>query len=328
MNRNIGLWVLIGIAGYLSFLVVHAYWQYVIFAGLFAVLFTPVHESLRENIGKTASAAIVTAGAVLLIVLPALYVAATAVQQAPGAYQAVVSGLDKESVRAVLGVTGDEVRAFAIALGEKLRANVLANAGAYLNQASNVLIGVGIMFLTTFFLLRDGRELVEGLIDIAPVKRTFGRRFFKEMHATVKGVVFGQLVTALVQGALVGVLFWALGLTNPLFWGVIAALLSVIPIFGPFFVYIPAGAYLLLQERYVAGVFMIVLGAFIISQVDNLIRPYITSRTAKVHPLIPILGVIGGLKLWGFAGFVLGPLAIAAFITLLRFSATDPHHRE
>jgi predicted PurR-regulated permease PerM len=179
------------------------------------------------------------------------------------------------------------------------------------------------MFLTTFFLLRDGQLFVKGLVRVSPVKKSYSERFMQEMHLTVKGVILGQVGTAMIQGALVGLLFWALGLSNPFFWGVIAAIVSIVPIFGPFFIYIPAGAYLLLQERYIAGAFMLILGTFIISQIDNIIRPYITSRTANVHPLIPILGVIGGLKLWGFAGFVLGPLALAAFVALIRFVSGD-----
>ncbi len=323
INRSFALWVLVGLAGYLSFLVIQAYWQYVIFAALFAILCMPLHRSMRKTMSTSVAAAILTAAVVLLIVLPSIYIAVMTVRQAPSAYASVLTTFDKESFRSLFGVSGDQLRTLAIALNDKLKQNVLTNAGAYLNQASNVLIGIGVMFLTTFFLLRDGSKLVRTLVRIAPVRTDLSERFLNEMNATVRGVILGQVATALVQGLLVGLLFWALGLPNPLFWGVIATLLSVIPILGPFLIYLPAGVYLIVQERYIAGGFLILFGSLLISQIDNVIRPYVMSKSANVHPLIPILGVIGGLRLWGFAGFILGPLALAAFVTLVDFATNE-----
>ena len=154
INRSFALWVLVGLAGYLSFLVIQAYWQYVIFAALFAILCMPLHRSMRKTMSTSVAAAILTAAVVLLIVLPSIYIAVMTVRQAPSAYASVLTTFDKESFRSLFGVSGDQLRTLAIALNDKLKQNVLTNAGAYLNQASNVLIGIGVMFLTTFFLLR------------------------------------------------------------------------------------------------------------------------------------------------------------------------------
>ncbi len=139
MNKNTGLWVALAVAGVFSALLLKTYWEYLFFAVLFAVLFTGFNERLAKNIGKNASAIIVTAGIIILLVAPTIYIVAETVYQAPAAYQTAIGALDKESVRSLLGVSGDEVRAVAIALGEKLRANVLENAGAYINRASEML---------------------------------------------------------------------------------------------------------------------------------------------------------------------------------------------
>jgi len=323
MNKNTGLWIALAVAGILSALILKTYWEYLFFAVLFAVLFTNLNENLAEYIGKNASAALVTLGIIALLVLPTIYIVAETVQQAPSAYQTVISGLDKDSVRAILGVGGDEIRALAIELGEKLRTNVLQNAGAYLNRASDMIIGIVIMFMTLFFLFRDGKRIITKFVKNAPVRRAHTEKLLAHMRLVINAVVVGQLVTALVQGALVGILLWALNIPNALFWGVIAALVSIIPIFGPFLIYIPATVFLFIQDRYVAAIVTLAFGILIISQVDNVLRPYIASRTANIHPLIPILGVIGGLKLWGFVGFILGPIVLAAFITLYTFATAD-----
>ena len=77
------------------------------------------------------------------------------------------------------------------------------------------------------------------------------------------------------------------------------------------------------QDRYAAAIVMLLLGVVVISQIDNVIRPYIAARSAHIHPLVPILGVIGGLKLMGFVGFIVGPLVLAAFLTLYAFATND-----
>lgn len=323
MNRNTGLWIVLAFVGILSALLLKTYWSYLFFAVLFAVLFSGLNTRLTRTIGKNTSAFVVTAAVIIVLVVPTMYVVSQTVLQAPAAYQTVVGAFDKDSVRALFGVSGDEVRAIAIALGEKLRENVLQNAAAYLNRASEAIIGLVIMFMTLFFLLRDGKELVQSSLKNAPMQRGQLEKLLKHLHAVINAVVIGQLVTAVVQGALIGSLLWVLGIPNALFWGVIAALLSIIPVFGPFFVYIPATVYLFIQDRYVAAIVTFLFGFLIISQIDNVLRPYITSRTANIHPLIPILGVIGGLKLWGFVGFILGPIVLAAFVTLYSFATAD-----
>jgi predicted PurR-regulated permease PerM len=323
MNKNTGLLVALALVAVLSALILKSYWEYLFFAGLFAILFSGANNRLSATIGKNASAALITVGVIVLLVVPTMYVVSQTVLQAPAAYQGAVAALDKESVRSMLGVSGDEVRALAIALGEKLRQNVLQNAGAYLNQVGEAIIGIVIMFMTLFFLLRDGARIMRSFIKHAPMRPSQVEKLVSHMRAVIHAVVIGQVITALVQGALVGVLLLALGVPNALFWGVIATLLSIIPILGPFLVYLPATIYLFVQDRYVAAIVMLALGILVISQVDNVVRPYIASRTANIHPLIPILGVIGGLKLWGFVGFVLGPLVLAAFVTLYAFATTE-----
>jgi predicted PurR-regulated permease PerM len=323
MNRHAGLWFLLATSGFLAFLVLRTYWDFLFFAALFAIVFAPLNRRLAERAGKNAAAFVVTIGIILVLVVPTLYLISETVRQAPLAYQGVVATVENEHLRSVFGVTSDEIHAVVITLGEKLRENVLANAATYLGQASDIIVGIVIMFLTLFFLLRDGESFVKQLETSAPVGRARARAFFEKLDRVVLAIVFGQVVTAVVQGALVGILLGALGIPNALFWGFVATLLSVIPLFGPFLVYLPATAYLALQERYGAAIIMLAVGVLVISQIDNVLRPYVASRTANIHPLIPILGVIGGLKLWGFVGFIVGPLVLAAFVTLLSFVTTD-----
>lgn len=314
-----GLWILVVLVGYLAYLILHSFWQYLFFAGLLAVLCSSWFQKLRLKRDKNIAALIVVLSVLLLLVIPALYVVASTVNQAPAAYQGAAAMLDKPAVRQFLGFTNDEVRSVAVVLGERLKQNVLENAAGYISTASDVLIGLFLLFITLFFLLRDGEKIYSLIIDNMPISRKQSESFFTEMLLLVRGIVFGQLATAAIQGALAGILFWILGIPNPLFWGVITTMLSIIPVLGPFLVYIPAAGFLFLQDRYIAVIVMLAFVVFVLSLVDNVVRPYIATRSTTVHPIVVILGVIGGLKLWGLGGFIFGPLVLASFLTLYKF---------
>jgi predicted PurR-regulated permease PerM len=124
---------------------------------------------------------------------------------------------------------------------------------------------------------------------------------------------------AVIQGTLVGMGFWIVGLTNPFFWGTVTAIASILPVLGTALVWLPAVLVLLVENRFGAAITMLVIGAGIASNIDNLIRPLIYRRVSHIHPMITLVGAFAGVKLFGLLGVLLGPLAIAYLFELLRF---------
>ena len=139
-------------------------------------------------------------------------------------------------------------------------------------------------------------------------------RFFGVTQATL----LGMLLTAALQGSLIGFGFWMVGLPNPVFWGVITAFASVLPLLGSALVWLPGVAVLLLDERWGAAVLLAVIGAVIASNVDNVVRLVVYRRVANIHPMITLVGAFAGLRYFGLLGVLLGPLAIFYFFELLR----------
>ena len=140
-------------------------------------------------------------------------------------------------------------------------------------------------------------------------------RFYNVTQATLLGTV----LIAVIQGTLVGTGFYIVDLPNPFFWGTATAFASILPVLGTALVWGPAVLVLLVQNRYGAAVIMLVIGAGIASNIDNLIRPLVYRRVSNIHPMITLVGAFAGLKYFGLLGVLLGPLAIAYLFELLRF---------
>jgi predicted PurR-regulated permease PerM len=321
-HKNYGLWIIVLLVGVLTFMLLSSYWQYLIFAIIFALLFYKPYKKLERRMHPNLAATAIILVILVLLVIPTMYVLVNVVNQLPAAYSGLVAAIEKPAVVKALGSSADEVHALTADAGSRLRTNLVENVGGYLNQVTNILLGLFLMFATIFFMLRDGDRMYSFVLFTLPVRKHNTHQFAAKMHTIVNAVLMGQLVTAFVQGVLAGILFLFLGVPNPLLWGVVTFVLSIIPMMGPFLVYVPAGIFLMLEDRFVAGLVMLIVGTLVLSQIDNVIRPYIAHRTAQIHPLTVIIGVVCGLKLWGLIGFILGPLVLAAFLALYEFSMT------
>ncbi|HMG71200.1 MAG TPA: AI-2E family transporter, partial [Gemmatimonadaceae bacterium] len=185
--------------------------------------------------------------------------------------------------------------------------------------ATAAVLNLLIAFFGLYYLLRsDGntwnsvREYIPFSAHTADALRD---RFYNVTEATLLGIV----LIAVIQGTLIGVGFRIVGLPNPFFWGTVTAFASIIPVLGTSLVWLPATLVLLVQNRYGAAITMLVIGAGIASNVDNLIRPLIYRRVSNIHPMITLVGAFAGVRYFGLLGVLLGPLGIAYLFELLKF---------
>jgi predicted PurR-regulated permease PerM len=196
-------------------------------------------------------------------------------------------------------------------------------------------IGIGgglieLMFslLIMYFLYRDGEAIAaraeDGLARLAGVR---ARRLMDVAGSTVKGVVYGMLGTAVIQGIVAAVGYWLAGVPAPTFLGILTAVLSLTPV-GPPLVWIPAALWLFQQGETFWGVFMIVWGAVPVSSSDNIIRPWLIHKVGatKTPVILVLLGVIGGALAFGLLGVFLGPTLLAVVYTLIL--EWTQHHRQ
>ena len=174
------------------------------------------------------------------------------------------------------------------------------------------------MLFLLFFLLRDGRGMLERLVRLVPTPEERRRELLEVVGNTTRAVVYGSGLTALVQGALTGVGFAITGLPSPIVFGVLATLLSLLPAGGAALVWGPAVIALLAMGSTGMAIFMIVWGVAI-SVSDNVLRPLLVSQHAPVSTLAVFIGVVGGVSAFGAIGLIAGPVILTLIGTLLRF---------
>jgi len=212
-----------------------------------------------------------------------------------------------------------EVQAWLLDGGKRLLERLASLGGtAFLGAVGTVLSFTAMLFLL-FFFIRDGRAMARaaiGLVPLAPARR---RELTERVAAVTRAVVRGTVLTAVVQGLLLGIGFAIVGLPAPVVFGVIGAVLSVVPFGGTALVWVPAVAVLLFQGRYIAAIVLVVAGA-IVSSVDNFLKPLLISGRAFVPTLAVFIGVIGGLAAFGMIGLFLGPVLIALALALVNFA--------
>jgi predicted PurR-regulated permease PerM len=188
-----------------------------------------------------------------------------------------------------------------------------------------LLLNICLMLYLIFFLLRDGNYLLELLIRALPLGDARERMLFAKFGEVTRATIKGNLVIAVIQGTLGGLAFWALGIPGALLWGVVMAVMSLIPAIGPAIVWVPVAIYLFATGDNVKGFILVAVGAGVIGLVDNILRPILVGRDTKLPDYIVLLSTLGGLALFGINGFVIGPLVAALFIAFWGIFIREKH---
>jgi predicted PurR-regulated permease PerM len=199
-------------------------------------------------------------------------------------------------------------------VSEKLQQLAGFMAGQVGRLVRNVAVLVFDLFVTlfaTFYLFRDGGTLLGLLRRVLPLEERTRETLISTAYNVLYASVFSGLVVAGVQGLLGGVLFWILGLGAPVLWGMVMAFLSFLPVVGPWMVWAPAGAYLLVQGSYGKAAVVFIGGLLAVSMADNVLRPILLSGRTQMNGLLVFISILGGVAAFGLLGVVLGPILVA-----------------
>jgi predicted PurR-regulated permease PerM len=204
--------------------------------------------------------------------------------------------------------------------GSKEALQTLASlTGKVFLGAVGTVVGFILMEFMLFFFIRDGGEMVQTTRELIPMAEAHKAKLFDHLAAVTRAMVYGTGLTALIQGTLVGLAFLFVGLPSPIVFGVVAALVALLPFGGTALVWGPAALVLAVEGRWGATIFMLAWGAVLVSLVDNVVRPMLVSGRANVGTLTVFIGVLGGLAAFGAIGLFLGPVVLALIIALVRF---------
>jgi predicted PurR-regulated permease PerM len=205
------------------------------------------------------------------------------------------------------------------------RASAAANhyVQVVLAGAAAVLLDLVIFLMMLFFLLRDGAALRESLRGVSPFTRGQESELLEHLANTVKAVLQAMIIVPLLQGVLAFVGFWAFGLPSPLLWAVMVVFAALIPILGSPLGWIPAAVYFLANGHTGKALGMAAYGVFVISMVDNIVKPLILRGAAQIHTMLGFLSIMGGLFAFGPKGLIVGPVVLSLLLSAYRIYRYD-----
>lgn len=313
-------------------------WPYfgaILWAAILAILFAPLYRRLVRRMPRRHTLAALTTllVVVLIVILPAVFVSAMLLEQGLSVYQRIQSGELSFTgyVQAMLaalpswlsGILDRFGLTSLAALQEKFSAGLAKSVQFFASQALNIgqnalefVVGFFVMLYLLFFLLRDGAVLTRRAADAIPLRRDLQHDLADKFATVIRASIKGNIVIALVQGALGGLAFWALGIGAALLWAVLMAFLSLLPAVGTALVWGPVALYLLATGSIWQGVALLAYGVLVIGVVDNVLRPVLVGKDTKMPDYVVLLSTLGGLAVFGFNGFVIGPIIAAIFMAV------------
>lgn len=302
----------------------------IVISAVLAVLVFPAHRQLRKVVRRSGVAALVTTIIVFfLVLLPAAGIGLMLFRELQGGLDWLSSGATDavahagrlaEWLRRVTARLNIEIGDPGAAISLQAQQLLQQLAGRTLVLFTGLggwLIQAGVALFTLYYLLRDGEALVRYLKWLLPLAPELNERLFERAAEIIRAALFGTFVVAAAQGTLGGLIFWVLGISTPVVWGTAMTMLSLLPMVGPGFIWVPAVLILLATGHVIKAILLLAYGALIIATIDNVLRAWLVSGRAQLHPLIVFFSVVGGLFVFGAPGVFVGPVLAVLALTLI-----------
>ena len=330
------------VVAFYAFTVVGAYLAYQLFrpflaalawAGVLAICFYPIQRRFEQRLRPAPAALLTTACVALVIIVPMIGVTSAFVAEASTALSGVPQRLAdmpasaqrwlQTALRFVPGSEAFDPTTLLADAAKRSAAFLSAQAATIIQDAVVFVTNVAIALFALFFMLRDGPSLMTALRRGVPLESDVRERLFQQTAAMVTASVRSSLIVAAAQGILCGLAFWIVGLSAPVFWGVVTALCCLLPL-GGWVVWAPAAAWLAMTGSVARGLLLAGLGAGVVSSVDNVLRPMLLSGESEMNGLLLLISLLGGLAAFGAVGLVAGPVLMSATIALFDVFASTP----
>lgn len=334
-GATVFLLVLAAVALYFSYLIARPFLTPIFLALMIAIVFHPIHLRVETRIHRRNLAALTSTILVLVMVfVPTVILGTLAAREAHSLYlilsekSAEQGGWNPYAMHLV-----GRVSAWAGHYVDLSRLDVRGAWVRSLEQISQALLSLGthlvtnvvsffvaavIAFFTLFFLFREGEQIKQQLAAFLPLRPDQFERLFTGISNSIVANVYGCLAVGAAQGILMSLAFWALGLPSPILWGLVIALCSLLPIVGSFVVWGPTTVYLFVTEHWVKGLILAIWSALVVSQIDHLLRTYVTSQRANMHPLLMFFALLGGVEAFGPLGVFIGPVVMSVTLVALQ----------
>jgi predicted PurR-regulated permease PerM len=324
----LGLFVLFLV---LSYLVFRPYLIILLAAGTLAILVSPVYRFLtrffRHNRALGAFSTVVLT--LIIVVLPLAYLAVVLASEVIGMFSNLRSNVSFDDIQVTLsrligtdlaGRVAVEISNVVANLADYVRpvfSSFASSAFALFSNAAELLFGAIILLISLYYILKDGPAIKERLHELSLLSNDNDNIIYDRIHDAVWAVAVGNFAVALSKGLVGGVMFLALGLGSPVFWGTMIALSSFLPGLGSGLITLPFAIYLFVTGQFWQGLVFSLISALIIGLLDNFLTPQIINSRIHLHPLLVLLSLLGGLSFLGPIGLFFGPVIVSVTLVLV-----------
>lgn len=293
-------------------------------AGVLYVVAQPILQHLERRRVRRAAAVFTVVALFVILVVPAVWILMEALGQVPDAIRSFGSSPLVRRLMSLRIGSIDIGPQLELAASEALRWGSRQTIGA-LSSVLTATINLVIALFGTYYLLMSGDQLWDRTRAILPFSSTTSEDLRVRFHRVTEAMLLGVVLTAVTQGTLVGGALAVVGLSHALFWGAVTACASILPMLGSALVWLPAALFLAAQQRYGSAIGLFAFGILIVSNIDNALRLVVYRRVSQIHPMVTLVGAFAGVKAFGLAGLVLGPLVLSYAVELARMhAATEP----
>jgi predicted PurR-regulated permease PerM len=281
------------------------------------VLARPVHEKLARHVPARASAFALALAALGLLLVPGAWLVRTIVAEGTNALRSLqTQELLTRPIQTPIGPI--DVGTTIANAGSTMLAWLSARAVALFGGATTTILNVLIALFGLYYLLIDDGTLWRRVMRLLPGAERTGRAIAERFQSVTEALLLGTGLTALLQGTIVGLAFAILGFQAPVLWGFVTACVSVLPLLGSALVWLPGAGVLLLAHRTIAAIVLMLVGAIVASNIDNVARLVVFRRVSGIHPMLTLIGAFAGVRSLGVIGAFLGPLILSFMMELVR----------
>jgi len=322
---------LVGIVGYVIWMMLSPFISGLALAGIIVTICYPIYEKVltitpRRN--ESLAALCTTFFVVFVIFLPLLFIASTVVNEAVSIYNSanngglgIESSIQSIQDRINTFIPGADINTHELIT--QTTSWLAGNLGTIFASTASMVFLLFISMIGIFYLFRDGKAFTKQLIKVSPLDDDQDQLILRRMGIAVRSVATGTVLVALIQGCLTAFGLWLFGFERFALWGAFAAIGALVPGVGTSIVFIPAVISLLLAGAFGPAVGLTVWAALAVGLIDNLLGPYLMSRSNPLHPFVVLLAVLGGISVFGPIGFVVGPVIVSLWKVLLELYASE-----
>ncbi|MAG47331.1 hypothetical protein CL617_01895 [archaeon] len=295
----------------LSYLIIKPFFIPILGSILLAFIFNPLYKLFNKRINNpTISASLVIAILIILVLVSASFIVNALVNEAIDLNN-YISSSDTYSK-----ISGLE---YLPTLISKATDYIVSNASQVILSIPSKVLDIFIMLFTLFYFLIQGESILNHIKNRLPLKDNQKDHLMKRFSQTIHGLIYGLLITGIMQGILIALAFYLFGVKSPILFGIIVFIFAILPAVGASVIWIPAGVVKILTGSLFDGLGILVIGALLITPIDLILKPKLIGKKSSLHPLAILFGVIGGIKLLGVIGIIYGPLILLLAINVIKF---------